>query len=155
MNNKINIAKILINAPVGTELYSPLFENTKVFLRRFVTDTEKPFPISVTVEGKPNLFSAYGQWEYCPDSECLLFPSKECRNWENFVPSWNSAHRHFEPYEKVLTKDDVWTCNLYSHYDSKTQLHHTIGGDGHGYRDYEIYPYCKSNESFVGKNTFK
>lgn len=78
----INIAKLLKDAPKGMKLYSPLFGEAK-FVR---IDKQSDYPIDVTdCNGNGKSFTEFGVYfADHPDAECLLFPSKECRTWENF-----------------------------------------------------------------------
>lgn len=78
----MNIAEILKNAPVGTKLYSPMFG--EVDLNRI--DEEDRHPIVVNVNDyRSESFTADGKY-YAdfPNSECVLFPSKENRDWSTF-----------------------------------------------------------------------
>lgn len=74
-----NLVEILKNAPKGLELYSPVGGNVKLY-------SVKPndmYPIVVENSIK-NVFSfdKYGRInEY---GECCLFPSKECKNWNEW-----------------------------------------------------------------------
>ena len=83
MENKINIAEILRDVPKGTRLYSPLFGEVKF---NGVTG-EKVSVLSTYEEGREvfNYFSENGIYysEYS-QSECLLFPSSEMRDWTKF-----------------------------------------------------------------------
>lgn len=84
---KINLIEILENYSTGINLYSPLFG--EVTFRKI--DKKGLFPIVVeTSLGSTASFSAEGQ--YYPvykDSECLLFPSKDQRDWSKFGDSRN------------------------------------------------------------------
>ena len=78
----INIAELLKDAPEGMKLYSPLFGEVEF---AEVMDTDY-VPIRVMKCGYGKRFDEYGRYmgnEY-PDSECLLFPSKDCRTWEGW-----------------------------------------------------------------------
>jgi len=80
----INIAKLLKDAPKGMKLYSPLLGEVEF---AEVMDTDY-LPIRVMKRGYGLRFDEYGRYmgnEY-PDSECLLFPSKDCRTWEGWKP---------------------------------------------------------------------
>ena len=76
----INIAELLKNAPKGLKLYSPLFGEVEF---AEVMDTDY-VPIRVMKRGYGLRFDEYGRYmgNKYPDSECLLFPSKDCRTWE-------------------------------------------------------------------------
>jgi hypothetical protein len=81
----INIAELLKYAPKGMKLYSPLFGEVEF---AEVMDTDS-VPIRVMKRGNGLRFDEYGRYmgNQYPDSECLLFPSKDCRTWEGWKPS--------------------------------------------------------------------
>lgn len=64
---------------------------------------------SFTKDGK------YYRWS----PECLLFPSKENRDWDTFK---RKKEITFKPFDKVLvrdsSRDSKWRATFYSHYDS-------------------------------------
>ena len=73
----MNIAEILKDAPKGTKLYSPLFGEVKL---QSVSD----IMIEVRVGESTSTFYKDGKYyQSYPNSECLLFPSKNKRNWDN------------------------------------------------------------------------
>lgn len=78
----MNIVKLLKDVPKGTKLYSPIFGEV---LLEFVENL--PYPIAVyPSEGSHILryFMEDGRYEDYADGECLLFPSKEQRDWSKF-----------------------------------------------------------------------
>ena len=82
----INIAERLKDCPKGTKLYSPLCG--EVTLTTVNRDSRHP----ICVEGKTTegdsislSFTKYGQYGvHFNQGECLLFPSKENRDWSSF-----------------------------------------------------------------------
>lgn len=73
----MNIAEILKDAPEGTKLYSPLFGEVEL---QSVSDTM----IEVKVGVSTSTFYKDGRYyKSYPNSECLLFPSKNKRNWDS------------------------------------------------------------------------
>ena len=59
---------------------------------------------------------------YCGLGECIIFPSKEQRDWSKFTAPWYKKDK-FDPktlksFDKILVRryDDIWTANLLSHY---------------------------------------
>lgn len=82
----INVAEKLKDCPKGTKLYSPMCG--EVELDRINIGHHK-FPIIVRVldNKAPNsteTFTAEGKWCNTEQSECLLFPSKDNRDWNKF-----------------------------------------------------------------------
>lgn len=73
----------------------------------------------LTTEG--TLFTEY-------DGECILFHSRENRDWSKFTAPWYKKER-FDPktlvaFEKVLvrlTKDCIWNATFFSHYDKEVK----------------------------------
>lgn len=78
----MNIAEILKDKPKGTRLYSPLFgECSLEHVKEHTT-----FSIAVT---NNEYFTQSGQFFDIPAGECMLFPSKEMRDWQKF--SWKKG----------------------------------------------------------------
>lgn len=82
MEAKINIAEILRDKPENTKLYSPLFGD--VYLS-CIQDSI----IKVTHHGGITKFFNNGRYYNYPESEQVLFPSKEMRDWSKF--SWRKG----------------------------------------------------------------
>ena len=78
----MNIAEILKDKPRGTKLYSPLFG--KCSLEQ--VDEHRTFPITA-VDNKLLFitFTQSGQYLNIPAGECMIFPSKEMRDWNKFA----------------------------------------------------------------------
>lgn len=160
MNENINLVEILKNAPKGTKLWSPVCGDCT--LERIGSGRGASYPITckaIEKDGSEHfeVFAANGAvYTFYKYSECMLFPSKENRDWSTFkVPK---QHKHFEPYQKVLCKvgdyhdGEVWTADIYSHYDEREELHYAISG--YGANDDEIIPY-EGNEDKLGKTVEK
>lgn len=67
-------------------------------------------------------FTAEGKWYNVEQSECLLFPSKDNRDWNKFNISINT----FKPFDKVLVRDAMtnkWLLNLFSCYDGEDKYY--------------------------------
>lgn len=82
MNNNINIAEILKDCPKGMKLYSPIYGTVELLK----VDSNSVYSIkTVTSIGRPGQFTSNGRlYEKYPDTECLLFPSREMRDWTKF-----------------------------------------------------------------------
>lgn len=75
---KLNISEILKDKPRGIRLYSPIFSDCTFSFIQSVTDA-----ICVIVNDNREFFNYKGL--YSPTGECLLFPSKEMRDWFKFA----------------------------------------------------------------------
>lgn len=78
---KINLAELLKDCPEGMELYSPLFG--KVYFK--CLNVSRGAMLLYTERNIAVTFYLSGKYFNYPDSECLLFPSKENRDWSKFV----------------------------------------------------------------------
>lgn len=163
MEDKLNIAEILEDAPTGTLLYSPIFgELAYIGCQALEGQTysiigcQYPDAIgqgnSVSVEFDENGTYLNRGYSSRRGGECMLFPSKKNRDWSTFkVPK---KHKHFEPFQKVLCAADldnghkVWAADFYSHYDESTFEHYLASGVI--VSDNEILPY-EGNEDKLGK----
>ena len=150
MNEKLDLVKILNDAPKGTKLWSPVCGECE-FLE---INGDNPYPIKCKpLDGDGYWrFIGDGRFSFSEGAECVLFPSKGNRDWETFkVPN---THKHFEPFQKVLCATDndygyeVWAADFYSHYDDSTREHYLASG--YVVDDGEIVPF-EGNEDKLGK----
>lgn len=120
MNENIDLTKILEGCPEGTKFYSPLFGEVR--LHRIYGS----YGIGMVCVRMNRLyeFNAAGKYEMvemgCSDSrgnyyysdECLLFPSKDQRNWSKFERFWDKPKvekfdpKTLQPFDKVLVRDN-------------------------------------------------
>ena len=149
MNENLNLVEILKDAPKGMKLWSPLIGECELFNKDF---TGEAFPIVCigVDDGIEWKFNADGTYTENAGAECVLFPSKENRDWSTFnVP----AHKHFELFQKVLirtwTKDEyIWVAAEYSNYDELHNNHYLVSGLIA--KEEDIIPY-EGNEDKLGK----
>ena len=117
MNENIDLTKILENCPKGTKLYSLIhgeveFQQIRIGFAYPIDIKLKSNIIErVTSDGK--LFDDYD------DGECILFPSKEQRDWSKFKPKEKKFDpKTLQPFDKVLVRDPSnrrWRCAIFSH----------------------------------------
>lgn len=110
---QINIAGKLKDCPKGTKLYSPIFGEV-------VFDHIHNKEIIVYLKNAiPRCFSYYGQYlcsTSITDGECMLFPSKDNRDWSTFQAP--KPKHEFKPFERVLGRDldvEEWRADFFSH----------------------------------------
>lgn len=116
MNENINLLEILKDCPIGTKLYSTIYGDVTFEL----IDEHKPHPIITRVDDDLKVcFTADGKMYSFYDGECILFPSREQRDWSKFkVKKPKFDPRTLQPFDKVLARDyfhDEWRCNFFSH----------------------------------------
>ena len=86
------------------------------------------------------------------DGECLLFPSKTNRDWDNF----NQEDLRFDPktlnpFDKVLVRDDnnyQWSCSLFSHVSIDDNTFYMVTLDG--CTNYQTIPYNDETKHLLG-----
>lgn len=136
----MNIAEILKRLPSGTKIYSSL-HGSEIELVKVEEGSSKP----IYVRGHPTsqmLDSFYPDGSYLKGGECMLFPSKDEREWQNISLG-------LKPFDRVLskeTKDDYWEIEFFSSYTGKKeQPYMCLMGS---------YEYCipfEGNEKYLGK----
>ena len=134
MNENLNLVEILKDCPKGTTLYSPVYEYVE--LVSVSLDECAKYPIEIKDRyGVSDGITKDGRIYEEFHGECMLFPSKEQRDWSKFKkPKFDP--RTLKPFDKVLVRDsDVgyW----------KVQLFSCI------IKDEELYPYMCINEPFT------
>ena len=115
MNENLNLVEILKDCPEGTKLYSPVFGEVE-----FESINDIIGPIVVTTNtGNAECFTADGKMYNYYNGECLLFPSKEQRDWSKFNPKKPKFNpKTLQPFDKVLVRNcdsDKWKCAHFSY----------------------------------------
>lgn len=89
MNENIDLTKILKDCPIGYKLYTPLIGEVEVV--KIYDNTEKGKGV-IHVKDNNNYYELFFTKKgfYFPDAngECLLFPSKDQRDWSKFTAPW-------------------------------------------------------------------
>lgn len=114
----MNIAEILKKCPRGTKLYSSLFG--EVILDCVKDGVEYPIRCLASDGGYPFFMSDGRYFGDYTDAECVLFPSKDQRDWNKFVVPDQKPKYQFKPFDKVLVRDrdtEAWWCNLFGYID--------------------------------------
>ena len=122
MNKNIDLTKILENCPKGFELYSPIcgsceFYGIDGFFKHLVCVTHK--------DGSFYMFTKEGYlYDGYDDAECLLFPSKDQRDWSKFTAPWYKNEKFdpktLKPFDRVLVRNskiEKWRCEHFSYFN--------------------------------------
>lgn len=143
MNENIDLTKILKNCPKGWNLYSSVYGDVTFYE---IKDNSN-YPIRfLFVDKNGNLRECDGVTEKglfatCYKGECIIFPSKDQRDWSKFTAPWyKKESKRFDPktlapFDKVLVRDECyerWKCDFYSYF------HNDNGG----------YPYIVIKEAY-------
>lgn len=146
MNENLNLVEILKNCPKGTKLYSPIV-GTVIF--QYINEN---IPYSIITRYNDNLDDVYnftkeGKYYANKGGECLLFPSKDQRDWSKFKPKKPKFDpKTLQPFDKVLLTNEnhKWNCGLVSHIESD-RIYLTTGG-----YVYYCIPYNDDTKNLVG-----
>lgn len=116
MNENLNLVEILKDCPKGTKLYSTVYGEVK--FDGIENGSEYPVRF-VKSDGYIGSVTAQGLVLACYDGECILFPSREQRDWSKFKPKKPKFDpKTLCPFDKVLVRDSDgcrWKCTLFSH----------------------------------------
>lgn len=147
----MNIAEILKNCPTGMKLYSSVYGEVEFVCVK--NNYSSIYPISCRKKnGYEKSFTNDGRiyFDY-PEAECVLFPSKDQRDWSKFGVTDQATDQkpkpQFKPFDKVLVRDDddaLWRCDLFESIDEKDGTYNCIGS----YRK-QCIPY-EGNEHLLG-----
>lgn len=86
MDNKLNLIELLKDVPKGTKFYSPM-TGELTFINIFRPSNDSCYVELLRPSGVNMFFDSRGRYfTDAPDGECLLFPSKDKRNWDDFKP---------------------------------------------------------------------
>ena len=151
MNENLNLVEILKDCPEGTKLYSTVhgeveymgINDKSVSLYRIKFKTKDGDIYGVTPDGR---YLRYF------NGECILFPSKEQRDWSKFkIKKPKFDPKTLKPFDRVLVRDNndnskSWRCDLFSHIRTKGCFRFICAGNGYHY----CIPYNEDTKHLVG-----
>ena len=115
----INIADILRGCPKGTKLYSPLCGESKLKLIN-----QGIYGVVIVVgsisNGKSYAFNEDGSFTSASDAECLLFPSKDMRDWSKFFKRGDVV---YNPSSQMYAIFDGWVDDTYTEFNTTLNLY--------------------------------
>lgn len=133
MSKELNIAEILKNKPQGTKLYSPI-------CGKLVLNIITPNGIFCTTDTKQKAvfmedgsYKSYGYWGNT--GECLLFPSKNMRDWEKFA--WKQGDVLADGHNTNCMFDG-WSEDDYAQFNTAYSISTDTSDKKHFYED-EIF----------------
>ena len=144
MNEKLNLVEILKDCPSGTKLYSPALGEVD-----FV-DILEDCTYNIRVKGECGTFhfTPQGKLFNTEQGECILFPSKDQRDWSKFkVKKPKFDPNTLKPFDKVLVRyNDTgrWKCAFYSH--GSIIYKYTTANSGYMY----CIPYNEETKHLLG-----
>ena len=144
MNENLNLVEILKDCPKGTKLYSPVSGEVNFV----IVNMGDEYPIKVESEYAIYSFTSQGKLNNISQGECVLFPSKEQRDWSKFKPNKPKFDpKTLQPFDKVLVRyhdTGRWKCAFYSH--ESTIYKYTTANSGYMY----CIPYNDETKHLLG-----
>lgn len=136
MNENIDLTKILKDCPQGTKFYTPVWGEVS-FDRIYNVGA---YVIGIKDGGGNKWLTKEGRYANRADAECILFPSKEQRDWSKFTAPWYKKEKFdpktLQPFDKVLSRFDdqgVWYCELFAFMEDGSEYIKCCGA---------FYKYC-------------
>ena len=119
MNENIDLTKILKDCPVGWEFWSDNYG--KVRFKYINKSYDRPIFVKRT-DGGNAYYTKEGWCSKDFSASCLLWPSKDCRDWSKFTaPCYKNEKfnpKTLKPFDKVLVQcnnSESWKVQLFSH----------------------------------------
>ena len=150
MNENIDLTKILKDCPKGWKFYSDIYDEVT-----FWGFSDLVYPIQLNTKNHgAKLLSEKGE-EIIGNGKCILFPSKDQRDWSKFTAPWYKKDKFdpktLQPYQKVLTRDYsdyVWKCDFFSHINEDGFCLYRCVVNSYTY----CIPYNEDTKHLVGTN---
>lgn len=159
MNENLDLTKILEGCPKGTKFYSPLFGEVE-----FVVISDGRIIVNCVRINRRFMFNVAGKYEmselrhsddwgnHLHSDECLLFPSKDQRNWSKFERFWDKPKKEkfdvntLQPFDKVLMRTNersIWEPDFFGYKDGNWIMGVTVG-------NVECIPYNEETKHLIG-----
>ena len=149
MNENIDLTKILEGCPKGIDFYHTVY-GTVLFNS---IDLDSEYPIRFIV-GKNQVNSVTKSGLALSDykGECILFPSKDQRDWSKFERFWDKPKKEkfdvntLQPFDKVLLRTNernIWEPDFFGYKDGNWIMCVTTG-------NVECIPYNEETKHLVG-----
>ena len=152
MNENLDLTKILEGCPKGTKFYNSIYGEVR--FERIVENVSYPIILSICDDRCDTINVTKKGLHYKDyNGECVLFPSKDQRDWSKFEKFWDKPKvekfdpKTFQPFDKVLIKDidSCWVAAIFSHIDDSIHGAICCGDFGE-----QCIPYNEETKHLVG-----
>lgn len=138
-NDELNLVEILKDVPQGTTFYCTLYGDVQlVAVKKW-----RVCPIVLYMpDGTQQAFPSNGHFDNLKGGECVIFPSKENRDWSTYKYTPPQPKEEFKPYDRVLVRndDDEWEPQFFSHISHYNKFY------PYATMDDRVHMYCISYE---------
>ena len=149
MNKNIDLTKILKDCPKGWEFWSDNYGEVQFY------SIKESFDKPILTKRADETIASYTKEGWCSidfPANCLLWPSKDCRDWSKFTAPWYKKEKFdpktLQPFDKVLVRDDTckWKVDFYSYKDESDAYPYVCVGYFYTY----CIPYNDDTKHLVG-----
>ena len=153
MNENLDLCEILKDCPRGTKLWSPVWGDVTL---SEINDDGGHFSILLSVDGFNDMpLYPNGKMYDVKEAECLVFPSKEQRDWSKFkVPVKKFDPKDFKPFDKVLVRKGEesfhWAPHLFGMLIKNSEDRYNVIGIGNTNIWRRCIPYNDDTKHLIG-----
>lgn len=146
MNENLDLSLTLKDCPKSTKLYC-------TFLGDVTIQCIKEDRIIIKTDY--NSYSLLKDGTFNPEGECVIFPSREQRDWSKFERFWDKLRvekfdpKTLQPFDRVLCRDserNTWDADIFSYKTDKEALSYYCIGDAYKY----CIPYNEETKHLLG-----
>lgn len=116
MNEKLDLSKILKYCPKGWRFYTSVWGEVEFIEYNGCGD--------FIFDRNIDTVSLNSNGTYCCFGECIIFPSKEQRDWSKFTAPWYKKDKFdpktLKPFDRVLVRNCrayKWKCEHFSYFN--------------------------------------
>ena len=113
MNENLNLVEILKDCPKGTKLYSTTYGDVELIRVNQNDDVDYPIEIKLSDDSINSVTTDGRLCEYY-NGECVLFPSKDQRDWSKFkIKQHKFDPKTLQTFDKVLVRRGSENCDVW------------------------------------------
>lgn len=148
MNENLNLVEILKDCPKGTKLYSTIYGDVEFVCVLQNEGVKYPIQIKMSddaLDGFTNDGRMFAEYK----GECMLFPSKDQRDWSKFIPKKPKFDpKTLQPFDRVLVKvGSYWRIEWFSNmYEYRGDIYYACAMSSYK----ECIPYNDDTKHLVG-----
>ena len=126
MNENIDLTKILNDCPEGTVFWSDDYGEVQFY------SIKESFDKPILTKRADESIASYTKEGWCSvafPANCLLWPSKDCRDWSKFTAPWYKKDKFdpktLKPFDKIIGRDidyQEWSIEIFSCYDKDSDF---------------------------------
>ncbi len=157
-NKVLNLCEKLAGCPKGTKLWSPLFGECEFV--ELGDNMENSYPDDYIVVDSDEMgrttFDKHGHY-FSSSEECLLFPSRENRDWDSWECPKPKVERFdpktLQPFDKVLIRDrgkSLWQPALFAQFEIEDMFPVKIIPDDICCAYEYVVPYNEDTKHLIG-----